>query len=230
MNLQNFGPRELQNGTLDRMLEQVGIDDVSSFVNKFRNTVEKDVDQKQQQDEDMTVRNAGPGQKSGPDWMSMGTSLFKQFAGGKGQQQQSSGSSGGAADYLESAQKAYNMFSGKGGSSGSSSGGGLLDSIGDTYKNVQQMHQLYKSFDKNGDGKVTAEDLQMILTQIGLGSVSPYLAKGLFKAVDTNHNGELDFTDLMALTSILQKLSGQFGGGGRGAAAAGGGDEDLAEE
>jgi len=38
------------------------------------------------------------------------------------------------------------------------------------------------------------------------------LAKGLFQAVDQNHNGTLDFTDLMALTTILNKLSARFGG------------------
>jgi hypothetical protein len=38
------------------------------------------------------------------------------------------------------------------------------------------------------------------------------LAKALFQAVDQNHNGTLDFTDLMALVTILNKLSGQFGG------------------
>lgn len=40
------------------------------------------------------------------------------------------------------------------------------------------------------------------------------LAKSLFQAVDQNHNGSLDFTDLMALTAMINKLSGQFGGGG----------------
>jgi hypothetical protein len=38
------------------------------------------------------------------------------------------------------------------------------------------------------------------------------LAKALFQAVDQNHNGSLDFTDLMALAAIVNKLSGRFGG------------------
>jgi hypothetical protein len=40
------------------------------------------------------------------------------------------------------------------------------------------------------------------------------LAKALFQAVDQNHNGTLDFTDLMALTTMINKLSSQFGAGG----------------
>ena len=38
------------------------------------------------------------------------------------------------------------------------------------------------------------------------------LAKALFQVVDQNHNGTLDFTDLMALVTILNKLSAHFGG------------------
>jgi hypothetical protein len=38
------------------------------------------------------------------------------------------------------------------------------------------------------------------------------LAKSLFQAVDQNHNGSLDFTDLMALTTIINKLHSQYGG------------------
>jgi hypothetical protein len=37
MNLFNFGREQLNNGSLNNMLEQVGIDDVGSFVNQFRN-------------------------------------------------------------------------------------------------------------------------------------------------------------------------------------------------
>jgi len=42
------------------------------------------------------------------------------------------------------------------------------------------------------------------------------LAKGLFRAVDQNQNGTLDFTDLMALSALLNKLYGQYGGGAAG--------------
>ncbi|CAF1122158.1 unnamed protein product [Didymodactylos carnosus] len=54
--------------------------------------------------------------------------------------------------------------------------------------------------------------------------VSPFLAQTLFTQVDSNHNGVLDFTDLLALTTLLQKVGGQFGqfsGGGRGASGGG---------
>jgi hypothetical protein len=35
------------------------------------------------------------------------------------------------------------------------------------------MQGLLKSLDKNGDGKVTIEDIQLFLEGLGLGSVSP---------------------------------------------------------
>lgn len=37
------------------------------------------------------------------------------------------------------------------------------------------------------------------------------LSKALFAAVDQNHNGTLDFTDMMALVTILNKFAGEFG-------------------
>jgi len=105
-------------------------------------------------------------------------------------------------------------FSGDHSGGGSGGGGSFLDNMGSTYQNAQKMYEMYKQFDKNGDGKITADDIEIYLQEIGLGAVSPFLAKSLFQAVDQNHNGSLDFTDLMALTTMINKLSGQFGGGG----------------
>lgn len=47
--------------------------------------------------------------------------------------------------------------------------------LGSTYQNAQKMYALYKQFDKNGDGKITAEDIEIYLQEIGLGAVSPCL-------------------------------------------------------
>ncbi|CAF1003148.1 unnamed protein product [Rotaria sp. Silwood1] len=73
--------------------------------------------------------------------------------------------------------------------------------------NVKQIYQMYKSLDKNGDGKITVEDVEILLKEMGLGFVSKHLARTLFNIVDTNHNGQLDFRDLLALTSLLKRLS-----------------------
>lgn len=61
--------------------------------------------------------------------------------------------------------------------------------------------------DKNGDGKITVEDVEIILKQMGLGFVSKYLARTLFNIVDANHDGKLDFRDLVVLASLLKRLS-----------------------
>ena len=45
--------------------------------------------------------------------------------------------------------------------------------LGSTYQNAQKMYAMYKQFDKNGDGKITAEDIEIYLQEIGLGAVSP---------------------------------------------------------
>ena len=61
--------------------------------------------------------------------------------------------------------------------------------------------------DKNGDGKITVEDVEILLKEMGLGFVSKHLSRAMFNIVDTNHNGQLDFRDLLALTSLLKRLS-----------------------
>ena len=35
------------------------------------------------------------------------------------------------------------------------------------------MYAIYKQFDKNGDGKITVEDIQIYFQEFGLGFVSP---------------------------------------------------------
>jgi Ca2+-binding EF-hand superfamily protein len=49
----------------------------------------------------------------------------------------------------------------------------LILSLGSTFDNVQQMQGLLKKLDKNGDGKITIDDIQLLLQGLGLGSVSP---------------------------------------------------------
>ncbi len=64
--------------------------------------------------------------------------------------------------------------------------------------------------DKNGDGKITVEDVEIILKEMGLGFVSKHLARAIFNIVDTNHNGQLDFRDLIALTALLKQLASSY--------------------
>ncbi|CAF3332493.1 unnamed protein product [Rotaria socialis] len=189
MDLSGFGREDLEQGKLNDMLhkaQQPGGDD-------------------EEEDEDTSCRTASDQQAN---LFSMGSSLLNQFSRGGG----GGGGGGGnnSADMIQGAMNAYNMFSG--GKNQSSGGGGFLDNISSSYQNAQKMYALYQQFDKNGDGKITVEDIQIYLQEMGLGFVSPYLAQALFQAVDQNHNGSLDFTDLMALTTLLNKMSGQFGG------------------
>ncbi|CAF0712060.1 unnamed protein product [Adineta steineri] len=237
MNLVNMGREQLENGGLDSMLKQVGINDIGSFVSQFRSKATQE-------------GAAATGASSGgqPDLMSMGSSFLNQMGGSSGKKQSggggdliggamsaykmfsgNKGSSGGAAqgassgggsgDLISGAMNAYKMFSGGKGTSGSSGGssgsggGGLFDSISGAVGNAQQIQGLLKSLDKNGDGKINIDDIQLILQGLGLGSVSPYISKALFKAVDRNGNGELDLTDVMALAAIVSKLQGRFGSG-----------------
>jgi hypothetical protein len=59
MNLFNFAQEHLKGGELNGMLEQVGIDDVGSFVNQFRNQANHEAvrasNESEDQDDDETA-------------------------------------------------------------------------------------------------------------------------------------------------------------------------------
>lgn len=47
--------------------------------------------------------------------------------------------------------------------------------LGSTVESAQQLQGLLKKLDRNGDGKITVDDIQLILQGLGLGSVSTSL-------------------------------------------------------
>ena len=67
--------------------------------------------------------------------------------------------------------------------------------------------QAFRMLDKNGDGRVTKEDLQLLLQQFGVnGMASKVLAKYIFKQLDANGNGTIEPSDLTAANGILSSL------------------------
>jgi hypothetical protein len=69
MNLMNFGREQSENGTLNDMLRQVGINDVGTFVNQFRSKVNQEAS---------TEGNTSNASSQQPDLMSMGSSFLNQ--------------------------------------------------------------------------------------------------------------------------------------------------------
>ncbi|CAF0993204.1 unnamed protein product [Adineta ricciae] len=235
MNLMNFGREQLDSGMLNNMLKQVGINDVGQFVDQFRGKVNQEAASAQQsntassqQPDFMSMgssflnqlgggSNKGKGNSNAGDLIGGAMNAYKMFSGGKGGSS-GEGQSGNSADMVNNAMKVYKMFSGDKGAgtsgSGATGGGGsIFESIGGAYQNIQQVQGLLKKLDRNGDGKITIDDIQLILQGLGLGSVSTNVSKALFKAVDRNGNGELDITDVMALAAIVSKLQTRFGSG-----------------
>ncbi|CAM4894905.1 unnamed protein product [Rotaria socialis] len=58
--------------------------------------------------------------------------------------------------------------------------------------------QAFSMLDKNGDGRVTKEDLQSLLEQFGInGMAAKILSKYIFKQLDANGNGTIEPSDLV---------------------------------
>ena len=53
--------------------------------------------------------------------------------------------------------------------------------------------------------------MQIMLQEMGLGFLSQYVGEALFQMVDSNHDGELQFRDFVALMGIIKQLVGAVG-------------------
>lgn len=79
-----------------------------------------------------------------------------------------------------------------------------MNGLSDAFSNPTQ---AFRMLDKNGDGRVTKEDLQALLQQFGVNSMAAkVLAKYIFKELDANGNGTIEPSDLMHANGILAKL------------------------
>jgi Ca2+-binding EF-hand superfamily protein len=50
-----------------------------------------------------------------------------------------------------------------------------------------------------------------MLQEMGLGFISKYVAQTLFDMVDSNHDGQLQFRDFIALMGIIKQLLSAVG-------------------
>lgn len=67
--------------------------------------------------------------------------------------------------------------------------------------------EAFRMLDKNGDGRVTNEDLQLLLQQFGVKSVAAkVLAKFIFKKLDADKSGTIEPSDLTHANGILSSI------------------------
>lgn len=79
-----------------------------------------------------------------------------------------------------------------------------INGIADTLNNPTQ---IFNMLDKNNDGRITNDDLQVLLTQFGVnGMAANILSKYVFKQLDANNNGTIDASDLANAGNILWSL------------------------
>ncbi|KAF5394036.1 Polcalcin Aln g like [Paragonimus heterotremus] len=64
-----------------------------------------------------------------------------------------------------------------------------------TMPNLKKANEVLKAFDHNGDGKISASELQKYLESENC-AVDRVKAKNFIKSHDTNHDGKLDLHEL----------------------------------
>lgn len=79
-----------------------------------------------------------------------------------------------------------------------------LNGLSDAFSNPMQ---AFRMLDNNGDGKITKEDLQVLLQKFGInGMAAKVLSKYIFKQLDANGNGTIEPSDLTHANGILSSL------------------------
>lgn len=79
-----------------------------------------------------------------------------------------------------------------------------INGISNTFNNPTE---IFNMLDKNNDGRITNEDLQILLQQFGVnGMAANILAKYIFNQLDANKNGTIDASDLANAGNILWSL------------------------
>lgn len=93
----------------------------------------------------------------------------------------------------------------------------LHESLGDTYlglveqveeaRHESDLWEAFKVFDEDGDGYISAKELQVVLGKLGLveGNIIDNVHK-MIVSVDTNHDGRVDFCefkDMMMRTTPI---------------------------
>ncbi len=79
-----------------------------------------------------------------------------------------------------------------------------MDGLSQAFTNPTE---IFRMLDKNGDGRVTKEDLKLLLEQFGIkGVAAKVLAKFIFKKLDADGNGSLEPSDLTHANGILSSI------------------------
>lgn len=76
------------------------------------------------------------------------------------------------------------------------------------YQKEEIVWQAFRLFDRNGDGKISKDELKYVLNDDGVQEAAKDMAE-LMKEIDQNGDGEIDFNEFMAMMRAE-------GGGGKG--------------
>ncbi|KAL4226321.1 Calmodulin [Mactra antiquata] len=73
----------------------------------------------------------------------------------------------------------------------------------DSEKFVQEFREIFKLFDKDGDGTITTKELSTVMRSLGQNPSEEELRQ-MVKMVDSDNNGEVDFDEFLEM--IARKL------------------------
>ncbi|XP_071720233.1 calcium-binding allergen Bet v 3-like [Rutidosis leptorrhynchoides] len=87
---------------------------------------------------------------------------------------------------------------------------GLDDSVEEEAVNKEDqeeadLNEAFKVFDENGDGFISANELQIVLSKLGFNEANEIgRVKMMISSVDLNHDGRVDFSEFKDMMRVLQ--------------------------
>lgn len=68
------------------------------------------------------------------------------------------------------------------------------------------LKEAFKVFDENGDGFISAKELQMVLGKLGFTEATEMeRVKMMISSVDLNHDGKVDFSEFRDMMRVLDQ-------------------------
>ncbi|MFE5580984.1 EF-hand domain-containing protein [Kitasatospora sp. NPDC056531] len=65
-------------------------------------------------------------------------------------------------------------------------------------ESIEAIKEMFDRIDKNGDGKITPAEYALAANEMGDHGVTLSMAEALIHAMDTRHQGYLDFEEFLA--------------------------------
>ena len=83
----------------------------------------------------------------------------------------------------------------------------MAHKMADAQNSSSQLKAAFATFDKNGDGNISAEELRELMSQLGTGAREEDIAN-VMESLDVNHDGHVSYNEVARFVTREMRRSG----------------------